>query len=361
MARRLTNVAGPGEGLQQADGIRGEGPDVPVETGLEQLQKVQGEGQDVLLPLAQRRDAQGHHIDAVEEVFPEAVVAHGIHQSAIAGADQAKVAVAQGRAAKPLEAALLEDPQEAGLELGAHIGHLVEEEGAAVGLLQIARRGLGRPGKGPLLVAKQGAFEQLLGQGATVDLEEGLRGPQAASVQDPRDHLLAGAALALQQDRGVQRRDLADLLQQPLDGRRAADQDLTLGAPVQYVSQAVDLAIGTIQFQRLGDGRLQGFEVLEGLGQVIEEARAHRPHRIAHIGIAGDQDGDLVRSLPAHFLDQVQTATIRQPLIHQDQVVIAGARALSGTGGIDGHVQRHGAATKPLRATLKTLPGRWIN
>jgi len=69
------------------------------------------------------------------------------------------------------------------------------------------------PGERALLVAEELRFDQLLRDGGAVDLDERLPGPQAMGVDGPGHELLARAALPVDEDGGVGRRDLEDLFQ----------------------------------------------------------------------------------------------------------------------------------------------------
>src|SRR4030042_469257 len=68
----------------------------------------------------------------------------------------------------------------------------------------------------------------LLGDGRAGDLDEHLPGPQAVGVNGPGDELFPGAALAVDQDGGVGRRDLEDLFPEVLDEGMAADDLVVL-------------------------------------------------------------------------------------------------------------------------------------
>ena len=63
-----------------------------------------------------------------------------------------------------------------------------------------------RPGEGAADVAEQLGFEQRLGQRRAVDRHERRRRARALIVDHPDDELLAGAALAVDQDGRVERR-----------------------------------------------------------------------------------------------------------------------------------------------------------
>ncbi len=102
----------------------------------------------------------------------------------------------------------------------------------------------GRAGERTLLVAEELGFDELLGDGGAVDLDEGLAGPQAVGVDGPGDELLAGAALAVDQDRGVGRGDLEDLLPEVLDqGVMADDLVVFLGLLLEVLALAAEVRL----------------------------------------------------------------------------------------------------------------------
>jgi hypothetical protein len=108
----------------------------------------------------------------------------------------------------------LEDAQELGLEVHGQVPHLVEEEGAALGKLELAPPGALRTGEGPLLVAKQLRLEQVVGDSAAVDGDERVAAPLAFAVDGLRHQLLAAAGLADDQHRETGLRHGPHLLDQ---------------------------------------------------------------------------------------------------------------------------------------------------
>ncbi len=91
-------------------------------------------------------------------------------------------------------------PQQPRLQRQGHVADLVEEQGAAVGLLDqaafAARAGAGEAAR---QVAEQFALDQRLGDGRAIDRHEGLAPALAGLVQGPRQVFLAGAGFAGQQ------------------------------------------------------------------------------------------------------------------------------------------------------------------
>src|SRR5207244_7706809 len=106
-------------------------------------------------------------------------------------------------AADATERVVLQDPQELGLHRNLHLGDLVEEEGAPVGELEAAEPPLDRSREGAALVSEDLALDERLGNGGAVDGDERALAAVGALVDRPRDQLLAGAALAVDEDRGA--------------------------------------------------------------------------------------------------------------------------------------------------------------
>ena len=145
----------------------------------------------VLAPLAERRERDGHHVDAVVEVLAEATVAHQGLQIAMGRGEEPHVD--RDRPARPdaLELALLQDPEQLHLQVGGQIADLVEEQAPAVGQLEAALAGGDGAGEGALLVTEQLGLEQALGERGAVDLDERPRRPRARVVDRLGDQLLA--------------------------------------------------------------------------------------------------------------------------------------------------------------------------
>ena len=106
-------------------------------------------------------------------------------------------------AAEARELAVLQHLEQLGLQRQAHVADLVEEHRAVVGELELAGLVLDRAGERAALEAEQLRLEQLGRQRGAVHLDERLVAPERRRAQRPRDQLLAGAALAADQDGDV--------------------------------------------------------------------------------------------------------------------------------------------------------------
>jgi hypothetical protein len=163
-------------------------------------EEVLGEERDVGGAFAERRHVDVEHVEPPVEVLAEAAVGDSLLEVAVGGGDEADVEAARLGGAEAAHLAFLEGAEQLGLERGGQLGDLVEEERAAVcGLEQAGLVAVGA-GECALLVAEQLGLEQVLGQGRAVDGDEAA-GAAGQHVQCAGDELLAGAALAGDEDR----------------------------------------------------------------------------------------------------------------------------------------------------------------
>ena len=183
-------------------------------------------------------------------------------------------------AADARDLALLERPQEPHLEGGLHVADLVEEEGAAVGQLELARPGLD-PGRHPALDAEELALEQRLGERRAVDGDQRPLAPREV-VEELRHQLLAGAALAAHQDADAARRHPLDDVQHAAHRRRQGDDPapgdllgeppleglVLLLQPLALGLQALHLAGGVEGGAGEGGHRVEEAAVVDGEGGI---------------------------------------------------------------------------------------------
>ena len=123
-----------------------------------------------------------------------------------------------------LQLAGLHEAQQQPLHPQGHLADFVEEDGAAVGELELADLVAIGAREGALDVAEQLRFEQRFRKAGAVHGDQLPRGARAAPVDGAGDELLADAALAGDQDLGVGPRDPLDLLDQLDDRGARADQ-----------------------------------------------------------------------------------------------------------------------------------------
>ncbi|NJO56198.1 MAG: ParB/RepB/Spo0J family partition protein [Rhodospirillales bacterium] len=97
-----------------------------------------GQRRDIVAALPQCGDEHRHDVDPVVEVGAEIPLGDGIFQIAVGGADDADVDLDCSGAADAFELAFLQHPQQLRLEGRRDFADLVEKQGAAVALLELA-------------------------------------------------------------------------------------------------------------------------------------------------------------------------------------------------------------------------------
>ena len=170
----LAHVAGPGVAGDQLQRLLADAVDAPALLGGEPRQEVHGELRHVLEALAQRRHPDREDVEAVVEVLAELAVLDQLDHVAVGRRDQAEVDLDRLLGADRIDLALLQGAQQLDLRLERQLADLVEEQRAAVGLLELADALVDGAGERALLVAEQDALDQVLGDGAAVDGDEGL-------------------------------------------------------------------------------------------------------------------------------------------------------------------------------------------
>ncbi len=109
----------------------------------------------ILDPLPQRRQAQRHHVQAEEQVFPEQALLDQDAQILVARCHDPDVGLDRGAPADRGVFALLQHPQQPRLRFHRHVADFVEEQRAAFGLFEPAgRAGIGA-GERAALMAEQ--------------------------------------------------------------------------------------------------------------------------------------------------------------------------------------------------------------
>ena len=155
----------------------------------------------------------------------------------------------------------LEDAQDLGLGAKTHVAHFIEEESRVISAFELAAFGLGGPGEGTAYVAKEFRFDEVLGDGGAIELDEGMAGPLRLGVESPGDQLFPGAGLAIEKNPAIGRGGIGDLLAEGAHRHGLADHR-ELGA-----EPGLKLALSQLKFplaDRVADGE-EGLLEREGL------------------------------------------------------------------------------------------------
>src|SRR5262249_18338478 len=135
------------------------------------------------------------------EVLPEPAFLDRLFEIDVGRGDQTELGLDWLGSAHPFDLALLDGAQQLGLEVEPQIADLVEEQRAVRRELEFSKLLAVRSGKGAALVAEQRALGELPWDRGEVHRDEGRLGVAGFAVNQPRQQLLAGAALAENQVR----------------------------------------------------------------------------------------------------------------------------------------------------------------
>ena len=151
-----------------------------------------------------------HHVEPVEEIAAEALGGDGRLEIAVGGGEDPDINRNRVPSADALDLAIFQQPEELGLDGERDIADLIEEQGAAVGLLDLADPALDGAGEGAPLETEELTFEQGLRDGDTVDDDKRRIHSGRVLVNRAGDQFLAGAGGASDENGGVGGSDPAD-------------------------------------------------------------------------------------------------------------------------------------------------------
>src|SRR6204780_3673146 len=143
-------------------------------------------------------------------------------------------------AAEAADFVVFEDAQKFRLSGCGHFADFVEEQGAAVGEFETADAAFRGAGERAFFVAEDFAFHQRFGDRGTVDGDKGIIHARREHVNRTRDHFLAGAGFAGDQNRSGGGRGNFHLAHHVLHRAGGADEDADLAGGAQVAAQRDD-------------------------------------------------------------------------------------------------------------------------
>ncbi|KAF5032439.1 hypothetical protein DSECCO2_617260 [anaerobic digester metagenome] len=221
---QFADVAGPVVGAKPGQGGFLDAPEGQSEFTCQPFGVRPGQGVDVVPPLAQGRDVDADHVQAIQEVRPETALGRLLLQVLVCGGDDLHVHGDGAPTADPHDLPVLQHTQQIDLHGQRHLADLVQKQGARVGQFELAGTALAvRAGEGAAGVAEEFALDQFRGDGSAVHGHEGAAGAAAFRVDAAGEQLLARAGLARQQHGGWRARGLEGQADGPGDGRALAE------------------------------------------------------------------------------------------------------------------------------------------
>src|SRR5581483_3541342 len=101
-----------------------------------------------------------HDVEPIKKILAKLTRGYRLFERLIGRRDNSHIDLDGLIAAHPLEGAGLEHAQDLGLRCRGHVPNFVQEQRAAIALLELTDPLQGRPRKGAALTAKELAFEQ---------------------------------------------------------------------------------------------------------------------------------------------------------------------------------------------------------
>ena len=237
----------------------------------------------------ERRQLNAEHRKPEKEVFAEIAGGDLLFEIAVGGGDDPQIDLRRTGFADFDEFAAFEYAQQLGLQLDGHFADFVEKQRSPVSLLKkpflVFRGARETPGAVP----EQFAFEQLLGDGRTVDRHERLLGAGTGMVYRLREDLLAGSGFAGEQDRGVRRGDLARQCDGLPESFRRTDDAVERMFVGEFLLEAGQPALH-LGFLRGPAQQREYLVVVVAFGDVVERSVLDGLHAVGDVAVGRQQN-----------------------------------------------------------------------
>ena len=291
---------------------------------------------DVFQALAQRGNLDEDHAQAVVKVFPEPAGLDLIFQVLVGGRQHAHVHLYILVGTHAADLVLLQGPEHLGLGREAHVADLVQEDGSALGLLELALALLDGRGKGSFFVPEQFTFDEFRGDGRTVHFDEGGGCPAAVLVQGAGHQFLARAIGSGYQDPCIGGGHPVDHILYLFNGFRFAHHFIaTCGLLLEYL----DLGGLLSAVHGIADGDQQAVQI-QGFLNKVKGPLLDGFHRIVHVSVPRDHDHLGFALLLEKLFQDLQSVHLRHLDIAENDVVSAGPVFLQSLDPVLGQVHR---------------------
>ena len=163
------------------------------------LQEVPRQAGNIFAALAQRRQMNANHVQAVEQVLTELSFLHTLLKVLVGCRNNSHVYLHRRIAANAIELAIGQHAQQARLYIKRHIADLIEEQSPTVSLLKTSLTyGIGA-GKCPFFVTEKFRFDQVFWDCSHIQCDKRRFCPRAMAVQGVRNQLFTGTGFAVDQ------------------------------------------------------------------------------------------------------------------------------------------------------------------
>jgi hypothetical protein len=292
-----------------------------------ELLKQQGRKRgDIFRTIPQRGDSQRDGVDPEEEILPELLRRDQLRQAVVRRRDETHVDASRTDVAHAPEGLLLDDLEQFGLDDERHVADLVEKHGSAIGGFNQTDLRRGGARERASLIAKEFRLEQVRQQPGTIDVDEWLVGAPARIVQPPREHPLAAACFALNQDWRIAGRDPLGVTVERLN-LLSADGERVGGEPAVAPAGCGRHARIAMLLECLGYDREQRGKIA-GLGEEVLGPLANRAHGEVDRRLPGQDDERCRRGCGLEVLDQIERRSVGEKVIGEHDIEARGRQHL---------------------------------
>ena len=321
-------------------------------------EEILGQRRDVPGALAERGQVDREDVKPIEEILPERAGRRLGLEVGVRRRDHAHVHAPRGRLADAPQLAFLDHAQQPELHRRRHLADLVQEDRAAVRLLEQPAAVRRRAGERAARVAEELGLQQRLRQRPAVLGDEGPGAASAVVVDQPREELLARSRLPGQQDRRVAVEHLARELGRRAQAAVGADQrvederarahggQVATGGVVgdfQLVPQPRVLAAERVALGGPADDEHEVVRLPGLRHEVVDAPGVDRFHETVDVGVRGEDDADGLRRVLLASPQQLHAGHARHPVVGDDDGDVLGAQ----------EVQRRLAARRAHDAELR--------
>lgn len=278
-----------------------------------------GKFEQVAGTFAQAGQRDRDDVEPVKQILAEAPRLHLFGEIAVGRGDDAHVGAAGRGLPHPLVFALLEEAEQFGLDGERQFADLVEKKRATGGGGDLAHRIGDRPGEGALHVAEEFALEQFAGERRAIDGDESRVALGAAAVELTREHALAGATGAEQQNARGAVGGLERHGERPLHHGLAGEhrERRRLGGQIALKRPHPLLENGG--FLQLGEHRANLVRS-EGLGDKVKGPEPHRLDGGGDVGVGGEHHDGRSRPGLQHASERFEAAVGAEIEIEEDRI-----------------------------------------
>ena len=281
---------------------------------------------NVLLALPERRQGDRHHPKPVEQIAPQDPALDRLLRIPVGRGDEPDIDLGVGRLGPdPADHAVLDHPEQLGLEGERHFGQLVQKQGAPVGGFQEPGLVAIGPGEGALAMTEHLGLEQGLGKRGAVDRHHELLRPPAMLVNELGEDFLSGSAFAADEHAGVGGSHLPRQLNRFAKQGRDPDQGERPAGGVLLGDLLAKLARLPVHHDRVGSPSDEDLEVgrRKGLGEIIPGAGPKRLDARADARVPGHHHDDHVGIGFERGAQQIEAGDLRHVQIDQHDVELA--------------------------------------